>query len=145
MLMTSHRWKYRLGAEFGYLDITHDVASLVQSSDVSEGVVTVAVVGSTAAITTIEFEEGALKDLRRALDRIAPVNEHYEHDARWHDGNGFSHVRSALMKTSVSVPILGGELALGTWQQIVVINLDNRGRDREVVAVVTPALQMKEK
>lgn len=143
--MTSHRWKYRLSAEFGHRDITDDVSSLVQSSDVSEGVVTVAVVGSTAAITTIEFEEGALKDLRRALDRIAPVNGDYEHNARWHDGNGFSHVRSALMKTSISVPIIDAELALGTWQQIVVINLDNRARDREVVAVVTPALQVKEK
>lgn len=143
--MTSHRWKYRLGAEFGYRDITGDVGDLVKKSGVKDGIAVVAVIGSTAAITTIEFEEGALKDLRRALDRIAPVNEQYEHNARWHDGNGFSHVRSAVLKTSITVPIVDGALALGTWQQIVVINLDNRARDREVVAVVTAALQMKEK
>src|SRR5438105_988199 len=137
--MPTHRWKYRFDAEFGYRDVTSEIRDLVEKSGVEDGIVVVAVVGSTAAITTIEFEEGALEDLRRALDGIAPVGEDYEHNARWHDGNGFSHVRSALMKTSISIPIVVGKLALGTWQQIVVLNLDNRERDREVIAVVTDA------
>ena len=98
--------------------------------------VSVSVTGSTGAITTIEYEPGALADLRRALDRLAPANDDYEHNARWGDGNGFSHVRSALLKTGIAIPIVEGKLALGTWQQIVVINLDNRAREREVVAVV---------
>jgi secondary thiamine-phosphate synthase enzyme len=132
----SQRWHYRLKAEFDCRDITDDVAELVAGSDVTEGIVVVSVTGSTGAITTIEFEPGALKDLRNALDRIAPVSEHYEHNARWGDGNGFSHVRSALLKTSIGVPIVDGKLVLGTWQQIVVLNLDNREREREVVAVV---------
>ena len=133
------RWRYKLAAEFGCRDITKEVSELVARSAVTHGAVVVSVVGSTSAITTIEYEEGALADLRRALDRIAPTQEHYEHNARWGDGNGFSHVRSALLKTSISVAVVDGEPVLGTWQQIVLINLDNRARDREVVAVVCPA------
>ncbi len=134
----SARWKLRLGAEFGHADVTQQVAELVAEAGVDEGMVVVAVTGSTAAVTTIEYESGALEDLRHALDRIAPATEEgYAHNARWGDGNGFSHVRSALLKTSIALPIVGGEVVLGTWQQIVVINLDNRARDREVVAVVT--------
>ena len=98
-----------------------------------------AVVGSTGAVTTIEYESGALADLRSALNRLAPLEAHYEHNARWGDGNGFSHVRSALLKTALSIPVVEGRLQLGTWQQIVVINLDNRRRAREVVATVVGA------
>lgn len=129
-------WRFRLAAEFGHRDITDDVVELAVRAGVRDGMVVVSLTGSTGAITTIEYEPGALADLRRALDRLAPPNEKYEHNARWGDGNGFSHVRSALLKTSIAVPILHGKLALGTWQQIVVINLDNRAREREVVAVV---------
>ena len=132
----SRRWRYRLKAEFGCRDVTDDVSELVSASGVKEGIVVVSLTGSTGAITTIEFEPGALKDLRDALERIAPLGAHYDHNARWGDGNGFSHVRSALLKTSISVPIMDGKLTLGTWQQIVVLNLDNREREREVVAVV---------
>jgi len=135
-LKRTARWRYRLKAEFGARDVTGDVADLVSESGVADGIVVVSVTGSTGAITTIEFEPGALKDLRDALDRIAPTGAHYDHNARWGDGNGFSHVRSALLKTSISVPVVDGEPALGTWQQIVVLNLDNREREREVVAVV---------
>jgi secondary thiamine-phosphate synthase enzyme len=98
--------------------------------------VAVQLIGSTGAITTIEYEPGALQDLRRALDRVAPPNDDYAHNARWGDGNGFSHVRSALLKTCLAIPVVDGRLALGTWQQVVVLNLDNRRRAREVVAVV---------
>jgi secondary thiamine-phosphate synthase enzyme len=135
----SRRWRYRLKAEFGCRDVTDDVAELVSASGVKEGIVVVSLTGSTGAITTIEFEPGAMKDLRDALERIAPLGAHYDHNARWGDGNGFSHVRSALLRTSISIPILDGALTLGTWQQIVVLNLDNREREREVVAVVCAA------
>lgn len=132
----SRRWTYSLAAEFGHQNITDDVARLVADSGVRLGAVVVNLAGSTGAITTIEYETGALADLRRALDQIAPPNENYAHNAAYNDGNGFSHVRSALMKTSVAIPVIDGALQVGQWQQIVVINLDNRQREREVVAVV---------
>jgi secondary thiamine-phosphate synthase enzyme len=135
--MIVHRsWSFALPAEFGHRDVTPEVAALVAEVGVTTGLVTVQLVGSTGAVTTIEYESGALADLRRALDQIAPVTAPYEHNQRWGDGNGFSHVRSALLKTSVGIPVVSGALGLGTWQQIVVLNLDNRKRTREVVAVV---------
>jgi secondary thiamine-phosphate synthase enzyme len=103
---------------------------------VTDGIAVVSLTGSTGAVTTIEYEPGALADLRRALDALAPPRGDYAHNARWGDGNGFSHVRSALLKPSLAIPVVDGALRLGTWQQIVVINLDNRPREREVVAVV---------
>jgi len=125
-----------LGAEFGPEDITGRVAELVADSGIRTGSVTVGLAGSTGAVTTIEYEPGALQDLRRAVDGVAPANDDYAHNARWGDGNGFSHVRSALLKTSLSIPVIEGRLYLGTWQQVVVINFDNRPRKREVGAVV---------
>jgi secondary thiamine-phosphate synthase enzyme len=135
----TRHWQVRLGAEFGHRDVTDEVAALVAESGVTDGAVIVSLTGSTGAVTTIEYEAGALADLRRALDVVAPANDDYAHNARWGDGNGFSHVRSALLKTSLAVPVLDGRLQLGTWQQIVVLNLDNRPREREVVAVVVGA------
>jgi secondary thiamine-phosphate synthase enzyme len=132
----SARWTFRLDAEFGYRDITPELRELAAASGVATGAVVVALKGSTGAITTIEYEDGALADLRRALDQIAPPNEDYAHNAAYHDGNGFSHVRSALLKTSVAVPVIDGRLEVGRWQQVIVINLDNRPRERELVAVV---------
>ncbi len=132
----TRRWTFRLEAEFGHRDVTEEVAALVAESGVRDGVVVVGLTGSTGAVTTIEYESGALADLRRALDTLAPATDDYAHNARWGDGNGFSHIRSALLKTSLAVPVVDGRLQLGTWQQIVVLNLDNRARDRAVVAVV---------
>ena len=129
-------WTFDLPAEFGVCDVTSDVQSLVSGSAITTGMAVVQMVGSTGAITTIEYESGALADLRRALDAIAPATGHYDHNARWGDGNGYSHLRSAMLKTSIAVPVVGGQLALGTWQQIVAINFDNRKRSRKVVAVV---------
>jgi secondary thiamine-phosphate synthase enzyme len=133
---TTHRWTLRLPAEFGHADITPELEKMVGQSGVRTGVLTVQMLGSTGAITTIEYESGALSDLRRALESLAPVDADYAHNARWGDGNGFSHVRSALLKTSISLPVVDGELMLGTWQQVVAINLDNRPRERELVAVL---------
>ena len=134
--LRTHRWSLSLAAEFGHADITAELEELVRASDVRNGTLTVQLVGSTGAVTTIEYEAGALEDLRRALDTIAPTDAEYDHNARWGDGNGFSHVRSALLKTSISLPVVDGELMLGTWQQVVAINLDNRPRHRELVAVL---------
>ncbi len=135
-LTAQRRWNFRLPAEFGIRDFTPELEDLVRESGITAGLAVVALVGSTGAVTTIEYESGALEDLRVALDRMAPVEADYAHNARWGDGNGFSHVRSALLKTSIAVPVVDGRLQLGTWQQVVVLNLDNRGRDREVVATV---------
>ena len=135
-MVTHNRWTCHLAEEFGHADVTGQVEELVRESGVRDGVAVVALVGSTGAVTTIEYESGALSDLRAALDRIAPVDAHYGHNARWGDGNGFSHVRSALLKTSIAIPVVDGRLQLGVWQQIVVINFDNRPRSREVVATV---------
>ena len=132
----SRRWNVRLEAEFGHRDVTGEVTRLVAESGVQDGIAVVSLTGSTGAVTTIEYEPGALGDLRRTLDAIAPAHEDYAHNARWGDGNGFSHVRSALLKPSLALPVIAGQLQVGTWQQIVVINLDNRPRDREVVVVV---------
>ena len=126
----------RLAAEFGHADITAELVKVVGKSRVRNGVLTVQMLGSTGALTTIEYEAGALSDLRDALERVAPADGDYEHNARWGDGNGFSHVRSALLKTSLSIPVVDGELVLGTWQQVVAINLDNRERTRELVVVL---------
>ncbi|MFQ5672845.1 MAG: secondary thiamine-phosphate synthase enzyme YjbQ [Nitrospinales bacterium] len=114
------------------LDITENVCRSVGDSNLSAGVATVFVPGSTAGITTIEYESGAVADLKRAIERQAPVDLHYEHDARWGDGNGFSHVRAALMGASFTVPFKNGRLLLGTWQQIILCDFDNRPRKRGV-------------
>lgn len=135
-MTSSQRFSIHLAEEFGHADITRELEKLVRESGVRNGVLTVQMLGSTGAITTIEYESGALSDLRRALDRLAPAGGDYAHNARWGDGNGFSHVRSALLKTSLSIPVVDGELALGTWQQVVAINLDNRDRVRELIVVI---------
>jgi secondary thiamine-phosphate synthase enzyme len=115
------------------LDITDKIQALVANGKIKNGVVFLFVPGSTAALTTIEFEPGLVADLPKILDRIAPKNGSYEHEKQWHDGNGHSHVRASLIGPDLSVPLRGKKLVLGTWQQIVFIELDIRPRDRTVV------------
>ena len=115
------------------LDITGEVARIVADSGLDAGIATVFVPGSTAGITTLEYEPGAVEDLKQAVDRLAPAEMHYNHDARWGDGNGFSHVRSALMGASITVPFNAKKLALGTWQQIILCDFDNRSRKRRIL------------
>lgn len=117
-------------------DITHRVQEEVLAAGIKDGTATLFVPGSTAGITSIEYESGVLKDLRIAIERLAPENIHYEHDSRWGDGNGFSHVRAAFLGASFSVPFSNSRLLLGTWQQIVVIDFDNRPRSRKVLIQV---------
>jgi len=119
------------------LDLTDDLAQKVRESGVTQGQVLVFTPGSTAAITTIEFESGVIADLKAAIERMAPLDMHYAHDARWHDGNGYSHVRSALVGGSFTVPVVDGRLVLGTWQQVVLLDFDNHGRTRRIVAQVS--------
>lgn len=114
-------------------DLTGEVARAVTNSGIRDGVATVFVVGSTAAITTIEFESGAIADLNALLDRLAPRDADYRHHLRWHDDNGSSHVRAALIGPSVTIPVVDGALALGTWQQVLLLECDTRPREREIV------------
>ncbi len=115
------------------LDITSRVAEVVAESKLENGIVTVFVPGSTGALTTIEYEPGLLEDLPNMLERIAPKNLVYEHEKRWHDGNGHSHVRASLIGPSLTVPFVNSRLTLGTWQQIVFLELDARSRARNIV------------
>jgi secondary thiamine-phosphate synthase enzyme len=117
-------------------DVTTLVAAAVRASGQRDGIATVFVVGSTAAITTIEFESGAIADLNDVLEALAPRDGDYAHHARWGDDNGSSHVRAALLGPSVTIPFVGGELALGTWQQIMLLECDTRARTREIVVQI---------
>jgi secondary thiamine-phosphate synthase enzyme len=114
------------------LDITQIIEKEVENSKVKEGICNIFVKGSTAAISTIEYEEGLLQDFKNFMDKILPKGN-YEHNKTWGDGNGHSHLRSTLLKTSIQVPIINNKLSLGTWQQIVLIDFDTRPREREIV------------
>lgn len=118
-------------------DVTDAVATAVRDSGAASGTVTVFVVGSTAAVTTIEFEPGAVADFNRLLERLAPRGGDYRHHLRWGDDNGSSHVRAALLGPSLTIPFVDGELTLGTWQQVMLLESDTRGRRRELVIQVT--------
>lgn len=114
-------------------DITDQVAWQILQSGLKDGTVTIFCPSSTSALTTIEYESGALNDLRRLFDEIIPQNREYAHNARWHDGNGHSHVRAALLGPSLTIPFVAGQLTLGTWQQIIYVDFDNRPRQRKLV------------
>jgi secondary thiamine-phosphate synthase enzyme len=115
------------------IDLTMDLAEAVRESGIMDGVATLFIGGSTAAITTVEFEPGAVRDLQDVFEAIAPVNRDWRHHQRWGDHNGHSHVRAAMLGPSLSVPFVSQDLALGTWQQVVLVDFDDRGRSREVV------------
>lgn len=117
-------------------DLTQAVAERVAASGVRAGIVTVFVVGSTAAITTIEYEPGLCEDLPRVLDRIAPSTDDYRHELTWNDDNGHSHVQAALLGPSLTVPVVNGRMVLGTWQQVVLVELDTRRRERRIIVQV---------
>lgn len=118
------------------LDITDQVRQRVAESGTRDGIVTIFCPSSTSGLTTIEYESGCLSDLKRLFDQLAPPEQHYAHNARWGDGNGHSHVRAAMLGASITVPFVGGRLTLGTWQQIIYVDFDNRARRRELVVQV---------
>ncbi len=126
----------RTRGELDIVDFSSELAAAVRSSGVSDGIVNVFVAGSTAAITTIEYESGAVSDLKAAISRLAPADLHYDHDAKWGDGNGRSHVRAAMIGPSVSLPVREGVPIMGTWQQVVLIELDLGSRDRRIYVTV---------
>lgn len=132
--MAIHKDEIRLDSNGdGHMqDITSDVQSIVSSSNIKDGIVTIHVPGSTASITTIEFEPGLKKDFPEALDRLIPRDIRYAHDDTWHDGNGHSHVRASLMGPSLTIPFSEGRLVVGTWQQIILVDWDNKPRNRRV-------------
>ncbi|NIP31523.1 MAG: YjbQ family protein [Candidatus Dadabacteria bacterium] len=115
------------------IDITGEVQQIVSESDINSGNITIFIPGSTAGITTIEFESGAINDLREAFNRLVPQDINYAHNMRWGDGNGHSHIRASILGTSLTVPFTSKKLLLGTWQQIIFVDFDNRSRNREII------------
>ncbi len=116
------------------IDITEDIEEIINNSEeVNEGIANIFVIGSTAAITTIEYEPGLKKDMEEFFKRIIPKNIKYSHEKKWHDDNGHSHIRASLLKPNISIPIVGNNLKLGTWQQIILVDFDTCGREREII------------
>ncbi len=118
------------------VDISGDIRRIVARSGVDSGCVTVFVPGSTGGITTIEYEPGLLRDLPEFMEKLIPSDRTYKHDETWHDGNGFSHLRAALVGPDITVPFVGGEMTLGTWQQVVFLEFDNKARSRRIIVQV---------
>lgn len=136
VMVVTYRREFATRGQGDTHDITETVAAAVSESACAGGIVTVFVVGSTAGVTTIEYEPGAIADLNRFFEAIAPRGDDYRHHLRWGDDNGSSHVRAALLGPSLTVPVVGGQLSLGTWQQIMLIEFDLRPRRREIVIQV---------
>jgi secondary thiamine-phosphate synthase enzyme len=136
--MKTYEDEYRFSTEGDgtIVDLTGAVASALEASGIVRGQLTVFVPGSTGAITTIEYEPGLLADVPRLFEKLVPSGISYNHDRTWGDGNGFSHLRAALVGPSVTIPVSGGEATLGTWQQVVFLEFDNRPRNRHVVISV---------
>lgn len=118
------------------INITSDIAQLLKSSKLKKGNLTVFVIGSTAAITSFEYEPGLIKDVQNFYEKLVPSNKHYHHDETWGDANGFSHLRAALQGPSLTIPFDDAELLLGTWQQVVLAEFDNRPRQRQIVTQI---------
>lgn len=133
MAVVTKSIKIQSKCENDIIDLTEKISSKIKELQISSGIVTIFVTGSTGALTTIEFEPGLLKDFPDMLSRIAPSDLNYKHEQMWHDGNGRSHVKASLIGPSLTIPFSDGNLMLGTWQQIVFVELDTRGRERNIV------------
>ena len=133
MTFTNHQILVDTTGETDVIDLTPRVREKVTDSGIQNGAVSLFIPGSTAALTTIEFESGVINDLKKAIEKIAPKEIYYEHNERWGDGNGYSHVRAALLGPSLHIPIVDGNMTLGTWQQIVLLDFDNRPRKRRII------------
>jgi secondary thiamine-phosphate synthase enzyme len=115
------------------IDITQRVIDCLHSSNLMNGLVTIFCPSSTSGVTTIEYEPGVVQDLKRIFDAMIPIEFNYQHDEAWHDGNGHSHIRAALLKASITIPFIEGRMTLGTWQQLVFIDFDTKPRKREII------------
>ena len=133
MKVVSDTIKLQTEGEGDMIDMTSQLSNIVKESKIKNGTVTIFVSGSTAAVTTIEYESGLIHDFPEMLSRIVPKDLEYEHDNTWHDGNGHSHIRSSLIGSSITIPIIHGKLTLGTWQQVVLLEMDTRSRNRTVI------------
>ncbi|MFW5946264.1 MAG: secondary thiamine-phosphate synthase enzyme YjbQ [Candidatus Natronoplasma sp.] len=133
MTVEDKRFDVKTKSDLDIKDLTDKVKKLVKKSDIQEGTVTLFVAGSTAGLTTIEYESGLVHDISEALDRLFPKDIHYKHHEKWHDGNGHSHIRASFIGQSFTAPITDGELELGTWQQIILCDMDVKARSREVI------------
>lgn len=136
MKVASKKIRFETKGEGDIIDLTGDFRRILQSTDIKNGLATLFVSGATGALTTIEYEPGLLNDFPKMLDKIAPKNVVYEHDKRWHDGNGHSHVRASLIGPSLTIPFNNQMPTLGTWQQIVFIELDIHSRRREIICQI---------
>jgi len=136
MKMVTESLEYATQGFSDIIDITEDVAKVVTKSGLKEGSILLFVVGSTAALTTLEYEPALVEDVKKFFEKILPQRATYAHDATWGDANGFSHLRSMLVKTSLALPFLEGAMILGRWQQVVLIDFDNNRRQRRVVVQV---------
>ena len=136
MKIATSELEFKTTGETDIVDISRELEEWVLQSGIQDGTIMLFISGSTAALTTIEFESGVVNDLRKAIERIAPTDIPYEHDRRWGDGNGYSHVRAALLGPSLCIPIRGGRVLLGTWQQVVLLDFDNRPRRRTVTVQI---------
>ncbi|MFO7987423.1 MAG: secondary thiamine-phosphate synthase enzyme YjbQ [Desulfatiglandaceae bacterium] len=136
MIIQNSRISVETTAGTDILDLTAQVMGAVEAAAVHSGTLLLFIPGSTAALTTIEFESGAVSDLRAAIERMAPEGIPYAHNERWGDGNGYAHVRAAIFGPSLQVPVLAGKMSLGTWQQIVLLDFDNRPRKRRILVQI---------
>ena len=136
MTIINEKFTVNTAGNTDIIDITKEVQNCVYQHAQKNGLVCVSVQGSTSAVTTIEFEEGLVKDLREALEKVAPAGKEYHHDEIWHDRNGYAHIRSALVGTSVCIALVDGLLNLGTWQQIILLDFDNKPRSRCVTVQI---------
>jgi len=136
MKILNHKLTLQTKGNPDLINITDKLSSILESSGLKKGNLTVFVIGSTAAITTFEYESGLVKDMQELYDKIIPKSKHYHHDDTWGDANGFSHVRSALQGPSLTIPFDEANLMLGTWQQVVLAEFDNRARQRHLVVQI---------
>ncbi len=137
MKIVTETLRFRTKGDPDLINITDSLAQILSTSKLTNGTLTVFVVGSTAAITTFEFEPGLVEDLKALYEKLVPRNKSYQHDLTWGDANGFSHLRASLIGPFITIPFSGGRLSLGRWQQVVLAEFDNRPRDRELVVQLT--------
>ncbi len=133
-VITRHGWvEVQTNGFNDIINLTPQIQQFVRQNNLKEGQLLIFINGSTAAISTVEYEPGLLKDIPEMMEKIAPMNRRYHHDDTWHDGNGYAHLRSTLTGTSLTVPVIDGQLILGTWQQIILMDFDNTKRKRRVI------------